>query len=63
VEDKSYRENQNTHFVLSEFYLFLFCYYYYYLLFFLENLAIYEIMWKNKWKTKVIGKIKTHILC
>jgi hypothetical protein len=34
VSDKSCRENQNTHFVFSKF-------------FFLENRAVYEIMWKN----------------
>jgi hypothetical protein len=33
VSVKSYRENQNTHFVLSNL--------------FSENHAIYEIMWKN----------------
>jgi len=33
VSDKSCRENQNTHFVFS--------------IFFFENRAIYEIMWKN----------------
>jgi len=34
VRDRSYRENQNTHFVFSN------C-------FFSENRAVYEIMWKN----------------
>ena len=34
VSDKSCRGNQNTHFVLNSF-------------FFLENRAIYEIMWEN----------------
>jgi len=34
VSDKIYRENQSTHFVFSNF-------------FFLENLDIYDIMWKN----------------
>jgi hypothetical protein len=33
VPDKSCRENQNTHFVFSNF--------------FVENRAVYEIMWKN----------------
>ena len=33
VSDKSYREDQNTHFVLSNF-------------FFPENRDVYEIMWK-----------------
>jgi hypothetical protein len=33
VSNKSYRENQNTHFVCSPF--------------FFENRAVYEIMWKN----------------
>jgi len=32
VSDKNYRENQNTHFVLNNF-------------FFLGNLAVYEITW------------------
>jgi hypothetical protein len=32
VSDKSYRENQNTHFMFSNLF---------------ENCAIYEIMWKN----------------
>ena len=34
VSDKLFRENQNTHFVISKF-------------FSLENRAVYEIMWKN----------------
>ena len=34
VSDKSFRENQNTHFVFSDFFL-------------LENRSLYEIMWKN----------------
>ena len=34
VTDKSCRENKNTHFVLIKF-------------FFCENLAVYDIMWKN----------------
>ena len=34
VSGKSCRQNQNTHFILNNF-------------FFLENLAVYEIMWKN----------------
>jgi len=34
VSDKSYRENQNTRIVFSNF-------------FFSDNLAVYEIMWKN----------------
>jgi len=33
VSDKSYRENQNTHFVFSDF--------------FFENRAVYETIWKN----------------
>jgi len=33
VSDKNYRENQNTHFVFSNF--------------FFENRAVYEIMWKK----------------
>ena len=33
VPDKSCRENQNTHFIFSNFVS--------------ENLAVYEIMWKN----------------
>jgi len=32
VSDKSFRENQNTHFVFSNFFF---------------NRAVYEIMWKN----------------
>jgi hypothetical protein len=35
VSDKGGRENQNTHFVFSNFF------------FFSENRAVYEIMWKN----------------
>ena len=35
VSDKRCRENQNTHFVFNK------------LFFFLENRAVYEIMWKN----------------
>jgi len=35
VSDKSRRENQNTHFVFSNF------------SFFSENRALYEILWKN----------------
>jgi len=34
VSDKSCRENQNTHFILNK-------------LFYFENRAIYEIMWKD----------------
>jgi hypothetical protein len=34
VSDKSCRENQNTHFMFSNF-------------FFFENLAVYKIMWNN----------------
>jgi len=34
VADKIYRETQNTHFILHNF-------------FFAENRAVYEIMWKN----------------
>jgi len=34
VSDKSCRENQNTHFVFSNY-------------FFSENRAVYEVMWKN----------------
>ena len=33
VSDKSYRENQNTHFVFNNFTF--------------ENPAVYEIMWEN----------------
>jgi hypothetical protein len=33
VSDKSHRENQQTHFMFSNF--------------FFENRAVYEIMWKN----------------
>jgi len=39
VADESYRENQNTHFVLSN------------LFFFLENLAVCEIIWKKYYKS------------
>jgi len=39
VSDKSCRENQNIHFVLTN--------YYYYYFFSFENRAFYEIMWKN----------------
>jgi hypothetical protein len=35
VSDKSCRENQNTHFMFSNFVVVV------------ENLAVYEIMWKN----------------
>ena len=35
ISDKLCRENQNTHFVFSNFF------------FFFENRAVYEIMWKN----------------
>ena len=35
VSDMVYRDNQNTHFVSNNFF------------FFFENLALYEIMWKN----------------
>jgi len=34
ISDKSLNVNQNTHFVLNNF-------------FFFENLTVYEIMWKN----------------
>jgi hypothetical protein len=34
VSEKNCRENQNTHFVFSDF-------------FFFENCVVYEIMWKN----------------
>ena len=34
VSDRSCRENQNTHFVINN-------------IFFFENRAVYEIMWKN----------------
>ena len=34
ISDKAHRQNQDTHFVLSNF-------------FFVEGLAVYEIMWKN----------------
>jgi len=59
VSDKSCRENQNTHYVLSNF-------------FFLENRASYEIMWKNNvergkpqmtiWRTACFSNGAHHIV-
>ena len=59
VSDKSCRENQNTHYVLSNF-------------FFLENRASYEIMWKNNvergkpqmtiWRTACFSNGARHIV-
>ena len=40
ISEKSCRENQNTRFTFSNFFLF-------FVVFFLENRVVYEVMWKN----------------
>jgi hypothetical protein len=51
VSDSSCRENQNTHFVFSNF--------------FFQNRAVYEIMWKNivEWGRPQMTVWRMHIVC